>query len=230
MTARVLAWTVSSLLLLAGVAAGVVAAIQADTDGYFSTGRHRFTTSAVALKTDEIDVGSSSAHAADPNPDIGEVARVRIKVDPVDPNVPVFVGIGPKDEVESFLRGSAYDDFVSADLKPFQAHFRHVPGASHVPDPTRRTFWVASSSGVGPRTLTWNKTHGAWSVAVLRLDGAPNVDVRASIGLRFAFLAPTAAACLAAGLLWPTWRTIRHLTPHHKAPQPHEPHRPASEA
>ncbi|MEV4256222.1 hypothetical protein AB0J52_23940 [Spirillospora sp. NPDC049652] len=207
-----LAWTASALLLIAGAAAGVSALLQADAGGYFSTARHRFTTSGVALKTDEIDVGSSSAHAADPDPDIGEWARVRIKVEAVDPNVPVFVGIGPKDEVEAFLRGAAYDDFVSAELKPFQASFRHVPGAGHAADPTRRTFWVASSAGTGPRTLTWDKTHGAWSVAVLRLDGAPNVDVRASIGLRFAFLTPVSLVCLAAGLLWPAWRITRRLT------------------
>ncbi|MEV5571487.1 hypothetical protein AB0L06_15665 [Spirillospora sp. NPDC052269] len=206
------AWIASALLLLLGAAAGILATMQADTDGYFSTGRHRFTTSAVAFKTDEIDVGSSSAHAADPNPDIGEWARVRIKVEAVDPNVPVFVGVGPKDEVEAFLRGATYDDFVSAELNPLRAHFRRVPGAGPVADPTRQTFWVASSSGVGPRTLTWDKTHGAWSVAVLRLDGAPSVDVHASIGLRFAFLAPVAVVSLVAGALWPTWRVTRRLT------------------
>ncbi|RFU37205.1 hypothetical protein DZF91_34105 [Actinomadura logoneensis] len=166
----------------------------------------------MALKTDEIDVGSSSAHAADPDPDIGELARVRIKVEAADPNVPIFVGIGPKDQVEAYLRGVAYDDFVSAELKPFQASFRHVPGAGRAADPTRRTFWVASSAGPGPRTLTWDKTHGAWSVAVLRLDGAPNVDVRASIGLRFAFLTPLSLGCLVAALLWPAWRVTRRLT------------------
>ncbi|MFC5180964.1 hypothetical protein [Actinomadura harenae] len=206
------AWTLSALLLLTGAAAGVLAVAQADGGGYFSTSRHRFTTAAAALKTDAIDVGSSSAHAADPDPDIGELARVRVKVDPVAPDVPVSVGIGPKDEVEAFLRGTAYDDFVSAELKAFRAHFRRVPGAARSADPTRRTFWVASSSGTGPRTLTWNKTHGAWSVAVLRLDGTSNVDVRASIGLRFAFLTPLAIGCLAASLLWPTWRTTRRLT------------------
>lgn len=207
-----LAWTFSVILLLTGVAAGVLAALQADAGGYYSSSRHRFTTSAVALKTDEIDVGSSSAHAGNPDPDIGEVARVRIKVDPVDPNVPVFVGVGPKDQVEAYLRGAAYDDFVSAELNPFRAHFRRVPGGEHAADPTRQTFWVASSAGSGPRTLTWNKTHGAWSVAVLRLDGAPNVDVRAEIGLRFGFLTPVAVGCLVAGLLWPAWRVTRRIT------------------
>jgi hypothetical protein len=51
------------------------------------------------------------------------------------------------------------------------------------------------------RALYWNKTHGAWSVVVMRMDGLPGLDVRASIGLRFGFLTSAGAGLLALGAL-----------------------------
>jgi hypothetical protein len=60
-------------------------------------------------------------------------------------------------------------------------------------------FWVARSTGSGTRTLTWDKTGGAWSVVVMRMDGRPGIEAHASIGLRFDFLTPAAAITLIAG-------------------------------
>jgi hypothetical protein len=187
---------VAAFLLLAGVGLGAAGGVQAAEGGYFSTSSHRFSTTTAALKSDEIEVGSDRAHAADPDPDLGEVARVRIVIRPADPSVPVFVGIGPKARVESYLRGTAYDDFRSAELRPFRPRFERIPGAVQAPSPNDRPFWVATSQGTGTRTLTWDKTHGAWSVVVMRLDGRPGVDVTASIALRFGFLLPGAAGAL----------------------------------
>ncbi|MFG1999583.1 hypothetical protein ACGFNU_10600 [Spirillospora sp. NPDC048911] len=211
--------TPRSLRLLAPLGAAVffpgglgfvaLASLQADEGGYFGTSEHRFATTATALKTDEIDVGSSSAHAADPSPDIGEIARVRIVATSADPNVPLFVGIGPKHEVENYLRGSAYDDFVSANLKPFRATFERVAGDARPAPPTSRSFWVASSTGTGTRTLKWDKTHGAWSVVVMRLDGKPNVDAKVSMGLRFGFLVPLGPVFLLAGAALTTFTLLR---------------------
>lgn len=200
---RVIAASCAALLLLAACGFLVAAGAQATSGGSFATPDHRFTTPTSALKTDEIDVGESSARAADPNPDLGELARVRIVIRPSDPAVPLFVGIGPKERVEAYLRDTAHDDFVSADLKPFRADFRRMPGHSRPADPTAQNFWAASSSGTGTRTLSWDKTHGAWSVVVMRLDGEPGVDVHGSIGLRFGFLLPVGVllALLAAATL-----------------------------
>ncbi|MBO2445735.1 hypothetical protein J4573_01390 [Actinomadura barringtoniae] len=186
-------------LLLAGSGLAAAAALQAWSGGWFATPEYRFATPAAALKTDEIEVGMDEAHADDPSPDIGEAAKVAIDVRPADPAVPMFVGIGPKAKVEEYLRGGSYDEFVSARLSPFHATFRRVNGTPRLASPTGQGFWVASSAGTGPRHLTWDKTSGAWSVVVMRLDGTPGVDVRASIGLRFGFLAPVAAGTLLAG-------------------------------
>jgi hypothetical protein len=190
----------AALLLLSGFGF-ILLASQTDSGGYFSSPAYRFTTSTATLKSDEIAVEAASAHAADPSPDIGELARVRIVVRSTDPHARIFVGIGPTDQVETYLRGSSYDEFRAAELSPFSATFRRVPGTAQAKSPSGRPFWVATSAGSGTRTLTWNKSHGTWSIVVMRLDGAPGVDVRASIGLRFGFLVPAGIGMLVGGTL-----------------------------
>ncbi|WP_433338754.1 hypothetical protein [Spirillospora sp. CA-294931] len=208
---RITAAVASVPPLLAGAGLTVGAGLQAGEGGYFGSGEHRFASSTAVLKTDEIQVGETTARADDPMPDLGEVARVKIVLAPSDPSVPVFVGIGPKDQVERYLRGVAHDRFVSAELKPFRASFERVAGAAPSA-PAAQGFWGASSAGTGTRTLTWDKTKGPWSVAVVRLDGRPGLDVRAWVGLRFGFLLPAGLAALAAGAVlllvaaWPTRR------------------------
>lgn len=196
-------------LLLAGSGLAVAGAVQAASGGAFGTGERRFATSTAALKTDEIEVGAETAHAGDPTPDVGELAEVEIVVRPADPRVPLFVGVGPKARVESYLRGVSHEEFVSADLSPFVPVFKRLPGTSEAAAPSRQSFWAASSSGTGTRTLRWDKTGGAWSVVVMRLDGRPGVDAHASISLRFGFLPPAAIVTLGAGTALLVWGVRR---------------------
>jgi hypothetical protein len=197
----VVAATAGAILLLAGGGTLAGAAIQARSGGYFATAEHHFATTTAALKTDEIAVGSEAAQPGDPDPDVGELARVRIIIRPADPRTRLFVGIGPKSQVEGYLRGTAHDVFAGARLNPFAAAFQRHPGAAAAAAPGSRPFWVATSAGAGERVLSWNKTHGAWSAVVMRMDGAPGLDVRASIGLRFGFLTPAGAGLLVTGSL-----------------------------
>src|SRR5262249_16658718 len=109
----------------------------------------------------ETEGGRDGAHAADPNPDLGEVARVRIVVRPADPSVPVFAGIGPKAQVESHLRGTAYDDFRSAELRPFHPRFERIPGAARAPSPTARPSWGGPPAGPRPPHAARGQAPGA---------------------------------------------------------------------
>jgi hypothetical protein len=104
--------------------------------------------------------------------------------------------------------------------------FERIPGAAQAPSPSARPFWVATSRGTGTRTLTWDKTHGAWSVVVMRLDGRPGVDVTASIALRFGFLLPGAAGALLAATVLLAYALTARRRPE-PAPGPGQPHAPA---
>lgn len=196
---RIAGVLVGAVLALAGGGVVGLAFAQDAEGGYFSSPEQRFSTATAVLKSDEIAVDAESARAGDPSPDLGELATVRIAVQPVDPDVPVFVGIGPKADVERYLRDVPYEEFVRATFDPFRATFRQVPGSAAAADPSGQPFWVATSTGTGARTVEWDKGGGAWSVVVVRLDGASGVDATASIGLRFGFLLPTGIGLLLAG-------------------------------
>lgn len=232
---RGLAITLAIPLLLAGAGATALGWDQERTGGYADSDEQRFTTSTVGFKTDEIEVGESTAHPTDPNPDIGELATVRIVVRPSDPRARVFVGIGPKSQVEAFLRGTAYDEFAGARLDPFHATFRRSPGAALPTSPAEQPFWAAASEGTGTRTLEWDKTHGPWSVVVMRTDGVSGLDVQASIGLRFGFLLPLGLTALILGTLlavgsFLSLRKPRPHPPNPSTPTPAPPHRTTATA
>ena len=162
-------------LLVAGGASLLGAATQRNDGGYFTTPGAWFDSSTAALTTEEIDVGSGQP--GDPAGDVGELARVRVRVHSADPAEAIFVGVGPTDEVRAYLAETAHEEFAGASFEPFQERFRQVPGVAGADSPTAQPFWVAASVGAGPRTLEWNKSQGAWSMVVMRANGKPELDV-----------------------------------------------------
>lgn len=163
-------------------------------DGYLTTPAEAFSTTSVALTSDEIDVGDTGAFPADPMPDLGELARVRIRATSTDPSTHLFLGIGPKAEVDRYLAGVAHDRFESATLEPFQARFTTVEGSRAAPRPAEQTFWVAQAVGragdPGPVTLEWDKTYGPWSFVLMQTEGTAGLTARVDIGLRFGQIIP----------------------------------------
>jgi hypothetical protein len=197
-TGRALLIALGAALALAGLATtGAYAAQQAE-GGYFSTSTETFSTPTSALVTDEILV--EAGRPGDSPTDVGNLAEVRIRATAAKPGTALFVGIGPKAEVEVYLRGVAHDRMASFELDPFAVRFDRAPGGP-ASAPAARPFWVTTASGHGTQTLLWNKEHGAWSAVVMNADGTPGIDVRADIGLRFGFLLPLGVTLLTAGLL-----------------------------
>jgi len=201
-TARALVPALGALLALAGLAAIGAHVAQEAEGGWFTSSTERFSTPTSALVTDEILV--EAGRPGDPPTDLGELAEVRIRANPAEPGRAVFVGIGPKAEVDAYLRGVAHDRMASFDLEPFAVRFDRVPGGP-APSPAAQPFWVATASGPGPQTLLWDKTRGAWSAVVMNTDGTPGVDVRADVGLRFGFLLPVGVILLLAAAMAALW-------------------------
>jgi hypothetical protein len=185
---RIAALVAAVLLLATGGATLLAAWAQRGAGGYFTTPTERFLTPTAALKSDEIDLGAG--RPADTSGDIGNLGTVRIRVSSADPDTAVFVGIGPKEKVDAYLRGLEHDELASVTFDPFRVAFRRAPGSSRADRPDAQSFWTATSAGVGARTLEWNKERGAWSMVVMNLSGAPGIDVRADLGLRFGLLLP----------------------------------------
>jgi hypothetical protein len=188
----------TAVLAAAGLAALGVHAAQQGEGGYLTTPTGTFSTTTSALVTDEILV--EAGRPGDSPTDVGDLAEVRIRVTPSDPEAELFVGIAPKAEVDAYLRGVAHDRMASFGRDPFTVRFDRVPGGP-APAPVAEPFWVATATGEGTQTVAWNKERGAWSAVVMNADGSPGVGVRADVGLRFGFLLPLGLGLLAAALL-----------------------------
>lgn len=194
-------WVVRTLVIVClVVGSGTLAAglAQSRSGGYLSTQTESFRTETAVFLTDEIDVGSG--RPADPEPDLGELGRIRVRVMDDNPQHTLFVGIGNREAVHSWLAGTAYDEFAGATTAPFRATFTSHRGGT-APSPQTGPQWVAVAEGRGQVVLEWDKTAGPWSLVVMNQDGAPGLDVRADLGFRFSFLIPLGAVLTAAAIL-----------------------------
>jgi hypothetical protein len=181
-----------ALVLLGGGGTALWADRTQRDGGYVTTGVHKFSTSGSALATVSTELGSAGiGWLYSP----GLMDEVRIRVTPVRPDAPLFVGIGPSADVDRYLAGmnhtvitEFWDDKTEA-----------VDGGQAASAPATQGFWVASATGAGPQTLVWDPADGSWTVVVMRADGGPGIDVGADLGARFPALPWIAVGVLATG-------------------------------
>jgi hypothetical protein len=168
---------------------------QRDAAGYVTTDVHTFSTSGSALVTDPVELDS---------PGVGwlyssvVLAEVRIRVTPVNSDSAVFVGIGPSNDVDRYLAGvnhTLISEFWGNEVQT-------IEGSAPASAPGTQNFWVASATGPGARTLTWDPANGSWSVVVMNADGHPGVGVGADLGATYPALLGVAIGLLVAGVLF----------------------------
>ena len=166
-----------SLVLLGGGGTGVWAELTQRDAGYVTTGVHEFSTSGSALATEPTHLGSPGVGwLYSP----GLLGTVRIRVTPLNAGPAMFVGIGRSSDVDRYLAGvnrSVITDYFGSKAKAVSGGApQSAPGAQH--------FWVASSTGLGSRTLKWDPHGGSWTVVVMNANGRPGIGVRADLGAR----------------------------------------------
>jgi hypothetical protein len=164
-----------SLPLLGAGGTALWADITQRDGGYVTTDVHAFSTSGSALVTERADLGVAGIGWLYAPSLLGDI---RIRVTPTSPGSTLFVGIGPSAEVDRYLAGVSHtmiSDFWSGSVQP-------IGGDATASSPGRQDFWVASDTGPGPRTLTWDPTGGSWSVVVMDAGGQPGVDATADLG------------------------------------------------
>jgi hypothetical protein len=183
-------------LLIAG---GVVlwANNKKDDDGYISTSSERFSTSANAIATDNLDV-KIDAPGWIISPD--HYGKVRLQVKPRT-GKPVFVGIAPTRAVAAYLGRTAHETVTDLSYQPFRASYRYQAGDRSPGLPDDQRFWVASAQGTGRQTVTWDVRRGDWSIVVMNADGSPGVDTGVSAGARLPFLAAVGWSTVGGGAL-----------------------------
>ena len=184
-----------SLALLAGGGTGIWADLTQRDAGYVTTGVHEFSTSGSALATESTHLGSPGVGwLYSP----GLLGKVRIRVTPVSPAAALFVGIGRSADVDRYLAG--VDRTVITDF--FRDKADAVAGGRPRSAPGAQSFWVASSSGPGARTLEWNPHSGSWTVVVMNADARSGIGVGADLGARMPAALWIAIGLLAAGAVF----------------------------
>ena len=190
------------IVLVAGtvaVAGGILTwahATQRDDDGFFSTSAERLDTATPAITSDRLDLGVSPADAS--WFDIGDLATVRLDVEGAGEQ-PVFVGIGPADDVEGYLSGVAQAQVEDVDVDPFRVEYRFTAGADQADPPGDQSFWVAEGTDGTP--LEWELEPGDWVVVLMNADGSAGVSVDASIAAKADWVLPVGIGLLSGGLL-----------------------------
>lgn len=183
-----------ALALLGAGGVGVWAETQRDS-GYVTPGGHTFSTSGSALATEETKLGSTGVGWLYAPTLLG---KIRIRVTPVGPASPLFVGIGPSSEVERYLTGTRHE--VITDY--FGGKAQVVDGGPSRSAPGAQRFWVASTAGPGPQNLFWKPADGSWTVVVMRTDGRPGISVHADLGARLPALPWVTTGVLVAGVIF----------------------------
>jgi hypothetical protein len=182
---------VSVALLFGGAASLWADRTQRDAAGFISSPTHQYVTSAAALTTSSIDLGS--ANDVVPQAFLGDV---RIRVEPVRSNAAVFIGIAPTSAVDSYLAG------VSRAIVTNFAQTSVVasPGGA-ASAPARQSFWEASISGTGGQTLLWHASGGAWTVVTMAPSGHPGLALRVDVAATLPGLGWIATGLLVVGVL-----------------------------
>lgn len=198
---RITALVIGSLLVLASVgllSGGAVAlwadVTQRDAAGYVTTDIHTFSTPGSALATEPAELDSPGVGWLYSSVLLG---NVRIRVTPATAGSALFVGIGPADEVDRYLAGVRHT--VISDF--WTNRTETIGGGTPGSVPGAQDFWVASATGAGAQTLTWDPANGSWTVVVMSADARPGVDVRADLGAEYPALLGIAVGALLIGAL-----------------------------
>ncbi|WP_370324458.1 DUF4389 domain-containing protein [Euzebya sp.] len=200
---RVVALVVGCLLvlpgigmLLGGAALGVGVAAGRDDDGFVSADLDGVRSDGVAVTAEGIVL------VAEPDtPDwLLEWASVDVRLEAAAVGErPLFVGIGPEDEVDAYLAGTAHSEVEAVDGGT--PRYREQDGRTEVAPPSAQGFWVATSEGTGTRSMTWEVTAGRWAVVLMHADGSPGVAADVTVGVDAGMLVPVAVALGSVGVL-----------------------------
>jgi hypothetical protein len=179
-----------SLGLLGGGAVMMWADQAMRDDGYLTTVTSTYSTSGHALASQPLQLGWGWLVT-------GLIGDVRVRVTPVTPGRPVFVAIGPADQVMAYLSGVSYATVTNVGQAGLVSHY----GTALPAPPGTTRIWAAQVSGTGTQTLHWVARTGTWMVVVLNPDGSAGLAVRADAGVSASWLSQLSAELIIGGIV-----------------------------
>ncbi|MCP4305016.1 MAG: DUF4389 domain-containing protein [bacterium] len=182
--------------LVGGSALIWVHTAQRDADGFLESPTYDLESAGYAITSGDIDLG---ARPGDWWP--GNLADVRFNAEAADTASDVFIGIGPSDAVDGYLGSVSRDEVTELGL-PSHVDYRSYSGDAPATPPNDQAFWVASTTGAGPQSLTWNVDPGEWSIVVMNANGESGVDVEFTAAAKVGVLLGIGIGALVVGLFF----------------------------
>lgn len=193
--------SLGALIAVALVGAGGTLAwahiTQRDATGYYTSSTAALTSAGYAIESN-VDFGAATTEQ-DWVP-ASLLGTVRVRATSVHGS-PVFVGIGPTADIDRWLAGVTYTHVTNVSFGPFEVTSEARTGPRRPTTPTSESFWVASSSGSGTRTVTWPIRGGQWSAVVMNSDANPGVAVDVNVGAKTGWLLPIGLGGAGLGVL-----------------------------
>lgn len=167
-----------------------------DADGFYRTDEQVVASAGRAVSVSDVNIDAGPPLASDAALDrqltLLLTARSRS-------GEPVFVGVGPREEVARYLTGVAHDEVTELDGPGDTVDSDFVAGDAVPAPPGAQTFWTASTQGAGEQKVSWPVREGHWTVVVMRADGGTGLDLTARAGIKVDFLTPIAIGLLVVG-------------------------------
>ncbi|RPF20769.1 hypothetical protein [Myceligenerans xiligouense] len=177
--------------ILTGGAALAVAESQRDRDGFLMSRTADIDAHGYAITSEPIVLETPPPS----NAPAGLLGDAKIVVTP-ESSGPVFVGIAPTSDTETYLAG--VERTAVSGWGPYSRH-REIDGLSPAGPPDEAGIWAASASGAGPQVLVWPVEPGNWTVVVMHSDAGAPLDVEGSAGVTAPVLRAIMAGLLTGG-------------------------------
>lgn len=182
-----------TVLAVPVLAVGGVAAVVAG-GGVLETPTAPFSSTGYAL--------TSTSASIDGQDGVLERVELLLRASPADGSGPVFVGIGPSDDVARYLSGVPHSVVEQiATVPAFAVRLRPTEGSRAPEPPAEQSFWIASAVSGRTAELRAPLASGDWTVVVMNADASAPVDVRLSAGVRSDLLGPGAVVLVILGAI-----------------------------
>lgn len=177
MVKKVLLITIGLVMLLfcglTAAAGGLVVAF-IGTDNQVDTGWHRETVNANALQSSSMAVRNAS--------DVPEAGNAAIRVSARSTSQPMFIGVGPADQVSRYLADAAVEEVTGVDMRPYRLRTVRREGSVRPEPPGTQTFWLSRVEGPNP-DLRWEITEGDYRIVVMNADASAGLDAEMRFGV-----------------------------------------------
>jgi hypothetical protein len=187
-------------MLVAGIAGTVAYGVGRDDDGFFRTDDINLATPTSAITSDNLDLGGSPGDA-DWLTDRGDFATVTLDLRPGRVGQEVFAGIGPTDDVTTYLASVAHDRVSDYDDSTSTVRYERHDGSAAPALPGDQTFWVAKVTTAQPGALIWDVQGGDWTVVIMNADASSGVDTTARVGIKIDWLLPVLIVLIVVGVV-----------------------------